>query len=115
MTKKDAIAQAMNQLPLADSLTIMNEAQRILDSARALKNKADEFNALSAKRVGSLNMRPITTLNQLTLPVIREIQWSTASEFLGFEYWESLPNMQAKLIAAQVYNMIKERMLRGMA
>lgn len=115
MTRKDAIAQVMAKMPDATSIEIMNEAQRIIELANAARKSANQFNSLSSKNPGSLSMKPITTLNQLTLPVIREIQWSTASEFLGFEYWESLEDMKSKILVAQVYNMIKERLLRGMA
>jgi len=114
MNKKQAIEQAMANLPLADSLSIMNEAARIIALSQENKRENAYCDSLSAKNQ-KLVMNPITTLNQLTIPIIREIQWSTASEFLGEEFWISLKTRNEKLIAAEVYNKIKLRMLRGMA
>lgn len=119
MTKQQAIAQVMREADVKNlslsSLEIAIQANFLVeDSAKALKRR-NEYNVLSSKNAGSRVMRPITTLNALTMPVLRDLVTQSAGEFLGEEFWMSLQTVSQRLIAKRVFNEMRGKLTRGMA
>lgn len=117
MTKVQAIEQVIKESEKSNktlsSLEIAFLAQERLDKEKETQRKRNEYNVLSAKN-GGTRAKVMTTLNQLTIPVLRDLTVSTASEFLGEEFWLSLNTMSEKLIAKRVFNEMRVRLTRGM-
>ena len=118
MNRTQAVRQVLKDADRTNKVLSTSEirflADKLCTESKQLSKKRNEYNVLSAKNAGSRVMRPITTLNQLTIPVLRDMSVSTASEFLGEELWLSLRNMNEKIVAVRVYNEIRARLTRGM-
>lgn len=109
-----AIAEAEKNNQVLSSHEIALIAQAKIDDYEQNQRRRNEYNVLSSKNAGSRVMKPITTLNALTQPVLRDLVVSSAAEFLGEEFWLSLNTMSEKLLATRVYNHMRERLTRGM-
>ncbi len=118
MNTKQAIAQIMSDADakgvVLSSQEIAAKAAFLVEDARSAQRKRNEYNVLSSKNTGSRVMKPITTLNALTQPVLRDLVTLSCAEFLGEEFWMSLGSMSEKLVAKRVYNEIRGKLTRGM-
>ena len=119
MTKTQAIEQVCKNAEdrglILSSTEIAYRASLLLEDEAKIQRRRNEYNVLSSKNVGSLNMRPITTLNALTQPVLRELVCSSAAEFLGEEFWLSLSSTAERLAAKRTFDKLRDRITRGMA
>ena len=118
MTKAQAIETAIRESDKADipysTNYISHRAEEIFSASKELNKRRNEYNVLSSRNSGSRVMRPITTLNSLTMPILRDLTVSSAAEFLGEEFWLSLNTMKEKLVAKRVFNEMRARITRGM-
>lgn len=112
MTKTEAILEiervAQSNGEILSSVELSQRALALLNRMDSLVKRANEYNSLSAKRVSS-------TMKGKESPyqVIQSMNVSTVSEFLGEEFWMSLNSSSEKLVAVRIYNMIRERLTRG--
>ena len=117
MTTAQAIEQVIKDAERREefisSLELRARAEALIEANKEFQRRSREFDSLSAKRVQT-TMKPITTLNALTAPVLRELVSSSAAEFLGEEFWLSLNSMSEKIVAKRVFNLMRERLTRGM-
>ena len=105
MNQAKAINEALKRLPIdADSRSIFEEANKIIEEHSSMVKRMNEFNSLSAKRV-KMQMSDL----QSNYQVIRLLLSSTIVEFLGEEFWLSLNTTKEKLIAKDVYEKIRKR------
>lgn len=118
MTQKEAIASVLAD---ADKRGVVLSSDKVkvlslemMERENSLKRKRNEYNVLSARNAGSRVMRPITTLNALTQPVLRDLVTMSCAEFLGEEYWMSLKTQSERLNTVRAFNTIRERITRGM-
>ena len=118
MTKQQAIKQILQDADRTNKVLSSNEitilSLELIERHNQEQRKRNEFNVLSAKNSGSRVMKPITTLNALTMPVLRDLTVSSAAEFLGEEFWLSLDTMKEKLVAKRVFNEMRAKITRNM-
>ena len=118
MTKKEAIERVCKDSETAglvlSSQEIAAKAAFLLEDEVEIAKRRNEYNVLSSKNAGSREMKPITTLNALTMPVLRDLTCSSAAEFLGEELWLSLSSTAERLVAKRVFEYMRARLTRGM-
>ncbi len=113
MTKQQAIDHVISDcvrrgLTLS-SYEIAEQANSLVTDSLILKKNLNSFNSLSAKRV-KMHM----TTKQSPIAVVRVMNSSTASEFLGEEFWLSLDSMRDKILVTRVYNIVRAKLTQRM-
>jgi len=93
---------------------VIARASLLLESFNTQLKSIKGYDSLGSKNAGPRRMKAINALPESIACVIREIAWCNAAEFLGDEFWLSLPNRESKLIAATVYNTLKGKILNRM-
>lgn len=113
MTKAQAITQVMNEAErrneVLSSFEIASYAIALIESSKVLRNKMNEYNSLSDRRMNTQAQG-----KESVYSVIRTMNVSTASEFLGEEFWMSLNSVSERVVVNRVYNSLRARLTKGM-
>jgi hypothetical protein len=118
VTKTQAIDQICREADIAgvvlSSQEIVQKAGFLLEDSVSMNKRRNEFNVLSSRNSGSRQMRPITTLNALTMPVLRDLTCSSAAEFLGEEFWTGFTTSAERMAVKRTFEYMRARITRGM-